>query len=162
MQRRAVELYHAHHGSVTKWTDCVFGSLMIVQWAVCVALALWVSPGTWIGALEQANIHVLGAVLFGGALAAIPVYMATRHAGKPVTRHVLAIAQMLYGLLLIDLTGGRIETHFHVFGSLALLAFYRDWRVLVTASAIVTVDHLVRGSLWPQAVFGAAEASPWR
>ena len=37
---------------------------------------------------------------------------------------------MLMSALLIHLTGGRIETHFHVFGSLAILAFYRDWRVL--------------------------------
>jgi hypothetical protein len=28
-----------------------------------------------------------------------------------------------------------------VFGSLAFLAFYRDWRVLVTASAVVAADH---------------------
>ena len=41
------------------------------------------------------------------------------------------VAQMLMGALLIHLTGGRIETHFHVFGSLAFLAFYRDWRVLI-------------------------------
>ena len=42
---------------------------------------------------------------------------------------------MLTSALLIHLTGGRIETHFHVFGSLAFLAFYRDWRVLVPADA---------------------------
>jgi len=34
--------------------------------------------------------------------------------------------------LLIHLSGGRIETHFHVFGSLAFLAFYLDWPVLIT------------------------------
>ena len=33
---------------------------------------------------------------------------------------------MLWSGLLIHLTGGRIETHFHVFGSLAFLAFYLD------------------------------------
>ena len=35
---------------------------------------------------------------------------------------MIAAAQMLIGALLIHLTGGRIETHFHVFGSLAFLA----------------------------------------
>ena len=48
----------------------------------------------------------------------------------PSTRYTIATAQMLMSALLIHLTGGRIETHFHVFGSLAFLAFYRDWRVL--------------------------------
>jgi hypothetical protein len=35
---------------------------------------------------------------------------------------------MLWSALLIHLTGGRIETHFHVFGSLGILAGYRGAR----------------------------------
>jgi signal transduction histidine kinase len=69
---------------------------------------------------------------------------------------------MLMGALLIHLTGGRIETHFHVFGSLAFLAFYRDWRVLVPATVVVALDHLLRGMLWPQSVYGVLVASQWR
>ncbi|MGH7941330.1 MAG: ATP-binding protein, partial [Limisphaerales bacterium] len=64
--------------------------------------------------------------------------------------------------LLIHLTGGRIETHFHVFGSLAILAFYRDWTVLISATAVVYVDHLLRGYFWPQSVYGVLHASVWR
>jgi len=45
---------------------------------------------------------------------------------------------------------------------LAILAFYRDWRVLITAAAIVYVDHVVRGFYWPQSVYGVLSASPWR
>ena len=66
------------------------------------------------------------------------------------------------GALLIHLTGGRIETHFHVFGSLAFLAFYRDWRVLVPATIVVALDHLLRGIFWPQSVYGVLVASEWR
>ena len=55
----------------------------------------------------------------------------------PAIDRPIAVGQTLTSALLIHLTGGRIETHFHVFGSLAFLAFYRDWRVLVTASAVV-------------------------
>ena len=71
-----------------------------------------------------------------------------------MTRHSIAVAQMLMGALLIHLSGGRIETHFHVFGSLAFLAFYRDWTVLVSASVVVAADHLLRGLFWPQSVYG--------
>jgi signal transduction histidine kinase len=60
------------------------------------------------------------------------------------------------------LTGGRIETHFHVFGSLAILAIYRDWRVFIPATLIVAVDHFVRGVYFPASVFGVAVTSPWR
>ena len=52
---------------------------------------------------------------------------------------------MLWSALLIHLTGGRIETHFHVFGSLAFLAFYRDWRVLVPATVVVALTTPLRG-----------------
>src|SRR5271156_1720628 len=54
----------------------------------------------------------------------------------------------------IHLSGGRIEAHFHIFGSLAFLAFYRDWRVLVTGSVVVVADHLLRGVFWPESIFG--------
>ena len=56
------------------------------------------------------------------------------------------------------LTGGRIETHFHVFGSLVILSFYRDWRVLIPATIVVTLDHFVRGIYWPYSVYGVLTA----
>jgi hypothetical protein len=76
-----------------------------------------------------------------------------------LTRHTIAVAQALTSALWIHLSGGRIETHFHVFGSLAFLAFYRDWRVLVTSSVVVAADHLVRGMYWPQSVYGIVAGS---
>jgi signal transduction histidine kinase len=63
---------------------------------------------------------------------------------------------------LIHLTGGRIETHFHVFCSLAILAFYRDLRILVPATVVVAIDHFVRGIYWPESVYGVANPEWWR
>ncbi|MBL8793933.1 MAG: hypothetical protein JNM56_08510, partial [Planctomycetia bacterium] len=83
-------------------------------------------------------------------------------AGRVFTRHFIGVSQMLLGALLIHLSGGRIETHFHVFGSLAFLAFYRDWRVLLSSSAVVALDHMLRGAFWPESVFGTPVASNWR
>ncbi|MEW4451090.1 histidine kinase, partial [Bremerella sp. JC817] len=84
----------------------------------------------------------------------LPVLLVLTRPGAASTRHAVAVGQSLMGALLIHLTGGRIETHFHIFGSLALLAFYRDWRVLVTASAVVVLDHLIRGMVWPASIYG--------
>ena len=72
------------------------------------------------------------------------------------------LAQGLTSALLVHLTGGRIETHFHVFGSLAILAVYRDWKVLVVNSLVIVADHFYRGIYWPYSVYGVASASPWR
>ncbi len=91
-----------------------------------------------------------------------PITLSSTFPGHRITRHVVAIAQMLWSALLIHLSGGRIETHFHVFGSLAFLAFYRDWQVLTTAVVIVAADHFLRGVFWPQSVFGIAWVEPWR
>jgi hypothetical protein len=48
-----------------------------------------------------------------------------------------------------------------MFGSLAFLAFYRDWKVLVPATIVVALDH-VAGVFWPQSVFGVVVPSQWR
>src|SRR2546421_8483957 len=91
-----------------------------------------------------------------------PVTLVILQPGKPITRHAIAVGQMLQSALLIHLTGGRIETHFHVFGSLAILAFYRDWRVLISATVVVAGDHFLRGIYAPQSVYGVLQASGWR
>src|SRR5438477_7840530 len=83
-------------------------------------------------------------------------------AGSAFTRYTVAIGQTLTSALLISLTGGRIETHFHVFGSLVILSFYRDWRVLISATIVVYLDHFLRGIYWPYSVYGVLSASPWR
>ena len=105
---------------------------------------------------------VYAAVFLGGAICFFPIILAILKPGHVLTRYVIAVSQMLSGALLIHLTGGRIETHFHVFGSLAFLAFYRDWRLLLTASAVVVVDHVARGIFWPQSIFGTLFVENWR
>src|SRR6185436_13124954 len=98
----------------------------------------------------------------GGSISLFPALLGVFRPGRTSTRVTIAVAQMLMGSLLIHLTGGRIETHFHVFGSLAFLAFYRDWRVLVPATVVVALDHLLRGIFWPQSVYGVVVSSQWR
>jgi signal transduction histidine kinase len=140
----------------------MFAWLMVFQWLAGIAAALWISPRTWIGATSQVHMHVWAAILLGGAISSFPVFLAFKRPGHAFTRHTIAVAQMLTSALLIHLTGGRIETHFHVFGSLAFLAFYRDWRVLISATVVVAVDHLLRGVFLPQSVFGVLTPSSWR
>ncbi len=132
----------------------MFAGLMVVQWLAGIGVALWVTPHTWIGAVSSVHVHVFAAIFLGGAIAGFPVLLTLAHPGHALTRHVIAASEMLASALLIHLSGGRIETHFHIFGSLAFLAFYRDWRVLATATAVTAVDHILRGIYWPQSIFG--------
>jgi PAS domain S-box-containing protein len=135
---------------------------MVVQWLGGIIAALLLSPRTWTGAESSLHPHVVAACSLGGLITALPVYLACTRPGAASTRYSIAIAQMLMSSLFVHLSGGRIETHFHVFGSLAFLAFYRDWRVLLIGTVVAGLDHAVRGMFWPQTIFGVLSASNWR
>ena len=98
------------------------------------ALALALAPvrGTWVSAL-----------LIGGTLSGVSMLCARLAPGQLVTRMTIASAIMLYSGLIIYQTGGMIEMHFHVFGGLAFLLMYRDWRVPVVGAAVIAVHHVV-------------------
>lgn len=148
-----------HRQRVFCQTDRLFGWLMLAQWIFGIALALWISPLTWQGAASETHPHVWMAILLGGAIIALPVAFAFGQPGELSTRYVVGVGQALMSALLIHLTGGRIETHFHVFVSLAFLAIYRDWRVVIVASVVIAADHLVRGMAWPRSVYGVPDAT---
>jgi two-component system, sensor histidine kinase and response regulator len=160
--RRANELFTSYQRDIYKSTDRLFAGLMGFQWIAGIVFALWVSPLAWYGAVSRTHIHVWAAVVVGGAISLFPALLGLLRPGRASTRYTIAVAQMLMGALLIHLTGGRLETHFHVFGSLAFLAFYRDWRVLIPATIVVALDHMLRGMFWPQSVYGVLVVSQWR
>jgi PAS domain S-box-containing protein len=161
-ERRACQLFTEAQLEIHRRTDRLFAGLMAFQWLMGIVFALWVSPLAWEGTASRTHIHVWAAIIVGGLISLFPALLGLLRPGVPSTRYVIAVAQMLMGALLIHLTGGRIETHFHVFGSLAFLAFYRDWRVLIPATVVVAADHMVRGVFWPQSVYGVVVASQWR
>src|SRR5882672_554300 len=156
------ELVRQHRDRISRNTSGIFAVLMLLQWVGAILTAAIVSPRTWSGTTGSVHVHVWASIILGGVITVVPVGLALVYPTRPLTRHVIAAGQMLMSALLIHITGGRIETHFHVFGSLAILAFYRDWRILITAAIIVYIDHVVRGFYWPQSVYGVLNATPWR
>ena len=159
---RAQELFENELNVIHRHTDKFFANLMVLQWLGGIGAALIITPNTWIGAGSQSHWHVWAAIFLGGAMTGLTVFLAWKMPGRRLTRHTIAVVQIGFSGLFIHLSGGRIETHFHIFGSLAFLAVYRDWKVLVTATFVVTVDHLVRGWMLPQSIFGMFTPSPWR
>jgi PAS domain S-box-containing protein len=141
-------------------TDRLFAVLMLFQWVGAILAALWVplhaSPGT------ESYIQVWTAIFEGGVITLLPLTLVFALPGRAVTRHVIAAEQMLMSRLLIDLTGGRTETQFHILAALAFLSFYRDWRVLVTASIVTSIDYFLGGVLRTQAMYGVLAVEPWR
>jgi hypothetical protein len=119
ISRRAEELFDAHLSRLQVRTDRLFIILLLVQWVAGIAAALIISPRTWIGTGSAPHVHLIAAAALGGIIAAFPAWLGVSRPGARTTRYAIAVGQSAASALLIHLTGGRIETHFHVFGSLA-------------------------------------------
>jgi len=159
---RVDALFRERYDRIARRTDRIFAVLMVLQWVAAVGVSLWLSPRTWAGTESALHMHVYAALILGGMISSLPVALVVWRPGTSETRLVIAVAQVCWSALLIHLTGGRIETHFHIFGSLAILAFYRDARVLVPATIVVAADHFLRGLYWPESIYGVANPEWWR
>ncbi|MGZ8496933.1 MAG: methyl-accepting chemotaxis protein [Candidatus Binatia bacterium] len=160
--KRVAALYQAHQQDLFVATDRLFLGLLVFQLLLALVFSLWVAPNTWIGRGAHGGSHIwldFGLIV---TISAFLIGLILTQPGRPLNRYFIAVGQMLISALLIHLTGGRIETHFHVFGSLAFLSFYRDWWLFIPATAVIAAHHLGMGIYAPQSVFGAADASQWR
>lgn len=161
-EKRAEDLYTKRYFEVARRTDRLFMWLMVGQFVFGLLAAMLFSPRAWAGRMESVNVNIWAALFLGGIIVSFPIYLGWKRPGLAITRYSMSAAQMMYGALLIHLLGGRIETHFHIFGSLALLAFYRDWRVLLPATLVVVADHLVRQIVYPESIYGVSSPEWWR
>src|SRR4051794_40993777 len=102
---RARELFDQHWRENAQRTDRMFAVLMIVQWIGSVILALVISPRSWEGTQSHVHPHVWLALYLGAVLASLPVYFAWKFPGCTFTRHVIALAQIMFSSLLIQVSG---------------------------------------------------------
>jgi signal transduction histidine kinase len=161
-KKKVQEVFNDYSQEVAKTVDRMFVVLFFGQWVLALTFALLVSPRTWQGGESQTHIHVYAAALLGGLLTLLPSVMVLSEPGRAVNRYVITVSQIFFSILFIHLTGGRIEAHFHIFGSIAFIAFYREWRLVVLATAMMALDHFLRGIYWPQSIYGVLAATPWR
>ena len=99
-----------------------------------------------------------------GSIVAIFALLATwRRAGRTVQATAVGFGLMSASAILVHLSGGYIELHFHFFVMLAFLALCQDWIPYLLAVAFVALHHGVVGVLWPAAVYNhpAAYNAPW-
>jgi two-component system sensor histidine kinase HydH len=159
---RATEIYTGLKQALYVNTDHAFAFLLTLQYLGGIVLAFWIAPLKWEADKASTHPHVFAAVFLGALFSLFPAAWAMAYPGQKFTRHLIAVCQMLTASLIIHLTGGRIESHFHIFGSLAFLCFYRDPWVLITASAITAADHFFRGIYWPESLYGETIVASWR
>ena len=146
-------LFAQHRQTVYVRTDRLFAALLAVQWVAGMvgAAASHVGPR---------HSHLWAAMLVGGALCIVPAALGFFWPGRPLTRYCISAGQILTGSLLVELTDGRFEAQY-VFGFMAVLALYRDWRVLVPAAGAVVLDHFFHGVLSRRLSQSGAAIADW-
>ncbi|GAA4428258.1 methyl-accepting chemotaxis protein [Bremerella cremea] len=138
-------------------TNRLFANLMLLQAAIALALAIFLTPRTWAGHESSIHNHVWGSAILAILLGVLPAYLGYYRSRDRMTRYVMAISQAAFSALFIHISGGRTEVHFHVFASLAFLSLYRDPLVLLAATGFTAADHLLRAVFWPYSIFGLSD-----
>ncbi len=75
-----------------------------------------------------------------------------------------ALGLMAASAVLVHLSDGSIEMHFHYFVMVAVVALYQDWLPFLVAIGFVVLQHGIAGAIDPGAVYNhpAATRRPWR
>ncbi|TLP43768.1 chemotaxis protein [Cohaesibacter sp. CAU 1516] len=95
----------------------------------------------------------VGLSLFG---AAVTTFFNARSKASSLTQDISAVALASQVALIVYMFANhpyQIDWHMYFFASLAVLAGWCSWRVVIIGSAVVAVHHLVLNFLYPMAVF---------
>src|SRR3954453_12136667 len=87
---------------------------------------------------------------------------------KPRSRRfracMVSLGLLTSSAVLVHLTGGSTESHFHFFVMVTVLATYEEWLPYLLAVLFVLVHHGVMGVVAPTSVYdhASAVANPWK
>jgi PAS domain S-box-containing protein len=109
---------------------------------------------------DDSMLHIVGEGLIVAGFGALALW---RRMGRTLQATFVGFGLMSASAILVHLSGGYIEFHFHFFVMLTFLALCQDWIPYLLAVAFVALHHGVVGVLWPQSVYNheAAFNSPW-
>ena len=130
------------------------------------------------GILVLLWLHVLAIVAFGllageglahslahGApIAGFTLLAAWERLGRTVRAVLASCGLITASAVLVHLSGGYIELHFHFFVMLPVIALYQEWTPFLLAIGYVALHHGLMRTLAPAPVYNhaAAWAHPWR
>lgn len=113
--------------------------LLVAQWAVVLSTSVAMA-----GRLKEVRLDVLSsAVVWVSFLSILPLGMVLRLPGTWQARWTVVISQGVMSSLLWFVSGGRPDTHLHLFAWLIVLSLYRDMSVLLAVAVTAMAGHLV-------------------
>ncbi len=100
----------------------------------------------------------------GSVVAAIAILANRKHISRSYRSAVSSLGLVTSSAILVQLSGGYIEAHFHFFVMLAVIAIYQDWTPFLLAILFVAVEHGLTGQFVPTAVYNHTDAfhHPWK
>lgn len=106
---------------------------------------------------------VLHTLMEGFVVGLFAILGGWRRASRTFQASAVGVGLMTSSAILVHLSGGYIELHFHFFVMLSFLALYQDWIPYVLAILYVAIHHGLAGALWPEEVYNHAAAfnAPW-
>ena len=113
--------------------------------------------GIVIYALVQ-GFPVLHSAEEGGVLVAFAVAAWTARDHQRFAGVICSIGLITTSAVLVHVSGGLIEAHFHFFVMIILLTLYEDWIPFLIAAGYVLVHHGLLGALDPGAVYNHPDA----
>ncbi len=103
--------------------------------------------------------HEMGGLTTGGFLTALTVLTmlaigtSLPHLGRRLSMLLMALGLNICSALIVAISGGLIEMHFHFFVVVAVVSLYQAWLPFLVTIFFVVVDHAVVGYLAPSLVF---------
>ncbi len=129
--------------------------MLILLWCHAVAVPVYALV------MGFSALHVLAEGLILPVTAALAM---SRAMPRRTRTAVTSIGLLSSSAILVHLSGGLIEMHFHFFVMVAVVALYQDWLPFLAAIAYVFVHHGLIGAIDPGSVYNhyAAQNSPWK
>jgi two-component system, NtrC family, sensor kinase len=126
-------------------TDRVLVYLLPTQWMLAAVFAVGIALVGGLPTGIQPHLGLFATLAIGALFTLFPIWLGVYHPGKLRTRMAFAVTQAIFSVLLIRMTGGRTESHFHIFVSLAVLAAYRD-RLVLLPPVLIPIVHQIATS----------------
>ena len=123
-------------------------------------------------------LHAIGITCYGlivgfglihstaeGAVVGAAAWLAqSKNLSRRFRASVASFGLLTASSMLVHLSGGLIEMHFHFFVMIVLIILYQDWAPFIVAIAYVALEHGIVGVLAPHAVYNHPDAweNPWK
>src|SRR6266851_2735697 len=105
------------------------------------------SPFSWrVPSLEEGA----GTITVGLLATVVPIWARRRLRNHYAWRILVSVSLTTYSYLLVLISGGSIEMHFHFFMIMALLVIYSDWRLGWIVLVLTALHHAILNYLQPQ------------